>query len=207
VPPMLPPERWALTPPFHPYRAASPSAIRLRGLLSGRLKVFLQMATEARCTGGLFSVALSVAENLASLARSAPGAGCTCSPPRQSSDPLALPGALPLWSLPRRATNFHPQQQARRPRCPDFPPGRLPCESRPSVGIYVCSSSILQGRTLRVHRTRSDRQRQRSTNRPGFFSKRRRRWHPLRDSSAREPDLTTELRPLRQSSQDRGSVS
>jgi hypothetical protein len=129
---MLPPERWALTPPFHPYRAASPSAIRLRGLLSGRLKVFLQMATEARCTGGLFSVALSVAENLASLARSAPGAGCTCSPPRQSSDPLALPGALPLWSLPRRATNFHSQQQARRPRCPDFPPGRLPCESRPS---------------------------------------------------------------------------
>jgi len=129
---MLPPERWALTPPFHPYRAASPSAIRLRGLLSGRLKVFLQMATEAHCTGGLFSVALSVAENPASLARSAPGAGSTCGPPRQSFSPLALPGALPLRSLARRATNFHPRQRARRPRCPDFPPGQLSCESQPS---------------------------------------------------------------------------
>jgi hypothetical protein len=85
VPPMLPSGRWALTPPFHPYQALSPSAIRLRGLLSGCLKVFLQMATEARCTGGLFSVALSVAGNLASLARIARRVG-----------PLALPGALPF---------------------------------------------------------------------------------------------------------------
>jgi hypothetical protein len=82
---MLPSGRWALTPPFHPYQALSPSAIRLRGLLSGCLKVFLQMATEAHCTGGLFSVALSVAGNLASLARTARRAG-----------PLALPGALPF---------------------------------------------------------------------------------------------------------------
>ena len=91
MPPMLPSGRWALTPPFHPYQALSPSAIRLRGLLSGRLKVFLQMATEARCTGGLFSVALSVAGNFASLARTARRAG-----------PLALPGALP-FSLRRPA--------------------------------------------------------------------------------------------------------
>jgi hypothetical protein len=118
---MLPPERWALTPPFHPYRAASPSAIRLRGLLSGRLKVFLQMATEARCTGGLFSVALSVAENLASLARTA----------RRSRPPGVTRRVAP-WSFPRRAPDFHPEQQARRPRCPDFPPGQLSCESRPS---------------------------------------------------------------------------
>jgi hypothetical protein len=62
VPPTLLSGRWALTPPFHPCQALSPSATRLRGLLSGCLKVFLQMATEARCTGGLFSVALSVAE-------------------------------------------------------------------------------------------------------------------------------------------------
>ena len=70
--------RWALTPPFHPYQALSPSATRLRALLSGRRKVFLPMATEAHCTGGLFSVALSVAEALqrarllASSKRSAP---------------------------------------------------------------------------------------------------------------------------------------
>ena len=82
---MLPSGRWALTPPFHPCQALSPSAIRLRGLLSGRPKVFLPMATEAHCTGGLFSVALSVAENLASLARIARRVG-----------PLALPGALPF---------------------------------------------------------------------------------------------------------------
>ena len=59
---MLPSGRWALTPPFHPYQALPPSAIRFRGLLSGCPKVFLQMATEALCTGGLFSVALSVAK-------------------------------------------------------------------------------------------------------------------------------------------------
>ena len=82
---MLPSGRWALTPPFHPYQALSPSATRLRGLLSGCLKVFLQTATEARCTGGLFSVALSVAGNLAPLARTA-----------RRVSPLALPGALPF---------------------------------------------------------------------------------------------------------------
>ena len=48
------------------------------------------MATEAHCTGGLFSVALSVAGNFASLARTARRVG-----------PLALPGALP-FSLRRR---------------------------------------------------------------------------------------------------------
>ena len=99
---MLPPERWALTPPFHPYRAASPSAIRLRGLLSGRLEVFLQMATEAHCTGGLFSVALSVAENLASLARNAPGAGCTCSRPDKVSAPWRYQARCP-YGLSRAA--------------------------------------------------------------------------------------------------------
>ena len=82
---MLPSGRWALTPPFHPYQALSPSATRLRGLLSGCLKVFLQMATEAHCTGGLFSVALSVAGIFASLARTA-----------RRVSPLALPGALPF---------------------------------------------------------------------------------------------------------------
>jgi hypothetical protein len=32
VPPMLPPERWALTPPFHPYRNALANRRRLAGL-------------------------------------------------------------------------------------------------------------------------------------------------------------------------------
>ena len=66
VPPLLPAERWALTPPFHPYQIALP--------LEDVSEVFLRPVTEAERTGGLFSVALSVAEKL---------------------DPLALPGALP----------------------------------------------------------------------------------------------------------------
>jgi hypothetical protein len=60
---MLPSGRWALTPPFHPYQARSLSAARLREPLSGRPKVFLRMATEKQCAGGLFSVALSVADS------------------------------------------------------------------------------------------------------------------------------------------------
>jgi len=77
--------RWALTPPFHPYQALSPSAIRLRGLRADPLKVFLQPATEAHCTGGLFSVALSVAEPMRIACAS-----------REDVSPLALPGALPF---------------------------------------------------------------------------------------------------------------
>ena len=54
VPPMLPPERWALTPPFHPYQMSLP--------LEDVPEVFLGPVTEAERTGGLFSVALSVAD-------------------------------------------------------------------------------------------------------------------------------------------------
>jgi hypothetical protein len=55
--------RWALTPPFHPYRAHSPATTHSRESRSDLLKVFLQPVTEAICTGGLFSVALSVTES------------------------------------------------------------------------------------------------------------------------------------------------
>jgi len=53
VPPLLPAERWALTPPFHPYQMSQP--------LLDVPEVFLGPVTEAERTGGLFSVALSVA--------------------------------------------------------------------------------------------------------------------------------------------------
>lgn len=53
VPPLLPAERWALTPPFHPYQMSLP--------LEDVPEVFLGPVTEAERTGGLFSVALSVA--------------------------------------------------------------------------------------------------------------------------------------------------
>jgi hypothetical protein len=52
VPPMSPPERWALTPPFHP-------CLTLRALRR-RLAGFPARCHRARSAGGLFSVALSV---------------------------------------------------------------------------------------------------------------------------------------------------
>ena len=122
VPPMLPPGRWALTPPFHPYRALSPSAIRLRGLLSGCLKVFLQMATEAHCTGGLFSVALSVAGNLASLARTARRVG-----------PLALPGALPFSLRRLSPKTFVPGERREDHGVRTFLPACLLAKTGPAI--------------------------------------------------------------------------
>src|SRR5277367_4088241 len=50
--PLLAP-RWALTPPFHPYLRCEP--------FEDVPKVFLRAITGLRCTGGIFSVALSVA--------------------------------------------------------------------------------------------------------------------------------------------------
>jgi hypothetical protein len=50
---MSPSGRWALTPPFHPYRAPRP--------LKTCLRFCLRPITEAACAGGFFSVALSVA--------------------------------------------------------------------------------------------------------------------------------------------------
>jgi len=118
---MLPSGRWALTPPFHPYQALSPSAIRLRGLLSGCLKVFLQMATEAHCTGGLFSVALSVAET----------SQHACAR-RAKSQPPGVTRRVAPWSEAPSAEDFRPKRKTRRPRCPDFPPGLPSCEGWPS---------------------------------------------------------------------------
>ena len=54
VPPMLPPERWALTPPFHPYLCVAQTGQREVFPPAGRRGAIL--------TGGLVSVALSVAE-------------------------------------------------------------------------------------------------------------------------------------------------
>src|SRR5262250_3998650 len=51
VPRLSPNERWALTPPFHPY---------LRNQLRDVLQVSLLDATALDFTGGFFSVALSV---------------------------------------------------------------------------------------------------------------------------------------------------
>jgi hypothetical protein len=52
LPPPLLPERWALTPPFHPYLRRVP--------FEDIPKVFLRAITGIRFAGGIFSVALSV---------------------------------------------------------------------------------------------------------------------------------------------------
>jgi len=127
---MLPSGRWALTPPFHPYQALSPSAARLRGPLSGRPKVFLQMATEAHCTGGLFSVALSVAGNLASLARIA-----------RRVSPLALPGALPDGVRTFLPACLLAKAAQRSPGLPA------------TVSIPSCSGRVISGGLGKIHRT------------------------------------------------------
>ena len=67
VPPALLPGRWALTPPFHPYQ--------MRETERGELEVFPRACRRGtRRTGGLFSVALSVAEFPAPRSRAKPGA-------------------------------------------------------------------------------------------------------------------------------------
>src|ERR1700751_3170770 len=52
LPRLLPDERWALTPPFHPYQQKAP--------LHDDEQVSLPPVTAASFPGGLFSVALSV---------------------------------------------------------------------------------------------------------------------------------------------------
>ena len=54
VPPVSPPERWALTPPFHPCQTLRAFRRRPAGFPAG--------CHRARLAGGLFSVALSVTQ-------------------------------------------------------------------------------------------------------------------------------------------------
>ncbi len=54
MPPALLPERWALTPPFHPYQRCAPC--------EDVPKVFLRAITGLRAAGGIVSVALSVTQ-------------------------------------------------------------------------------------------------------------------------------------------------
>src|SRR3989442_11227027 len=62
VPRALPPERWALTPPFHPCPAQPACERRAEGFPPACHRGFRgSLALTASCTGGLFSVALSVA--------------------------------------------------------------------------------------------------------------------------------------------------
>jgi hypothetical protein len=96
VPRVLPRERWALAPPFHPYLRC----VRYEDVS----QVFLRDITELRFAGGL---------SFCGTFRDAPsGTGFSlCSPLR----PLALPGALPFPVVPGRCPDFPPAQ----PSCDD----------------------------------------------------------------------------------------
>jgi len=114
VPRMLPFGRWALTPPFHP--------CQMRSTEEGKLPVFPKACRRgASITGGLFSVALSVAvEDPEKLPVAA------SKDPRDS--PLALPGALPFtlrilqWRIRRVYPGAASFDEPEGFRSPDFPP-------------------------------------------------------------------------------------
>jgi hypothetical protein len=108
VPPMLPPGRWALTPPFHPCQTTRAFRRRLAGF-------------PARC----HRAALRRRYILCGTFRSAPsGTGFSlCSPSR----PLALPGALPCQEF-RSSQN----EERASGRCPDFPPAQPSCDDQAS---------------------------------------------------------------------------
>jgi hypothetical protein len=107
VPPSLLPERWALTPPFHPCLRRVP--------FEDVPKVFLRVITGIRIAGGLFSVALSVNSSTGfklwflSYAQTQ-----VC-----ATAPLALPGALPFTLR----TPAGPEGLSFAPVVPELPPG------------------------------------------------------------------------------------
>ena len=102
VPRMLPPGRWALTPPFHPCQMS-------RTERGGPLVLPQACRRGPSVTGGLFSVALSVAGR----ARTA-FAKRTARPPGVTRRVALSPPTLARW----------------RRRSPDFPPVRFPCEKQ-----------------------------------------------------------------------------
>src|SRR6267154_6647656 len=101
VPPVSPPERWALTPPFHPCQTLRAFRRRLTGL---PVRCHRAPLRRRSILCGTFRSAAS-------------GTGLSlCSPLR----PLALPGALPCQEF------RSPQSEERASgRCPDFPPAQL----------------------------------------------------------------------------------
>jgi hypothetical protein len=108
LPRTLLPERWALTPPFHPYLRRVP--------FEDIPKVFLRAITGIRHAGGIFSVALSVNSSTGFSLR------LPCNTHR-------LKSALPLpWHYQARCPCFGPVAPRLRPAspfakwCPDFPP-------------------------------------------------------------------------------------
>jgi hypothetical protein len=104
VPRLLPDERWALTPPFHPYQ--------LKALLKDDEQVSLPPVTAATFRGGLFSVALSVSRST-----------------RTSALPLPwrYQARCPFASS-SRSKHFSADAE----RCPDFPPAPIPQGQRSS---------------------------------------------------------------------------
>ena len=94
---MLPSRRWALTPPFHPYQALSPSAARSRALLSGPLKVFPSNGHRGTLHRRFIFCGTFRSRNLASLERSARDV-------REEPAPWRYQARCPLIQRPYAAT-------------------------------------------------------------------------------------------------------
>ncbi len=109
VPPMLPSERWALTPPFHPCQTRASKKTSRRFCL---LPV-IEMLRPIRQSG---LAAFSRRRFILCGTIRGPVLAIRFRSSREPS-PLALPGASPFGSLP---CGFEP-------RCPDFPPALPPC--------------------------------------------------------------------------------
>jgi len=148
VPRVLPLGRWALTPPFHPYQCARPK---------WRVHGFSVNLPQRRfhSTGGLFSVALSVAAH--------PNRPWACS----ARHPLALPGALPFVDGSFEFTTMESGLSSRPPsfekRTGDHPAhplskiitGNAPRPAqKPSVGIRSFASVPAEKLVRSAYRSR-----------------------------------------------------
>jgi len=119
VPPMSPPERWALTPPFHPYLCGAQTGPREVLPLAGRRGAFL--------TGGLFSVALSVAEAFLLQPPDVIRRVALTVPKRRSPD---FPPTHPLRDALRRTDQRSPDSPAPNIINDKRQPGREKAESK-----------------------------------------------------------------------------
>ena len=134
VPPVLPPERWALTPPFHPYLASSPATSHSREPQSDLLKVFPPAGHRGE-SHRRFIFCGTLRDRIIEARLRLP-----------QSRPPGVTRRVALQSRAFYARDFIPRRFRRRLRCPDFPPGQPSCEGQPSdhpacppLGIIACT--------------------------------------------------------------------
>ena len=106
VPPMLPPERWALTPPFHPCQTERAFRRRLAGFparchRASPSRRYILCGTFREQWHRLQSVLVLCPHDADHTSRKQTAQTQVC-----TTAPLALPGALPFTRRPRRTKGF-----------------------------------------------------------------------------------------------------